>query len=296
MKHSALFVYIFFFFCYYTYSQVSEEDTIVLKNYIYYLCHDSLEGRAGGSEGERMAGEFVEKIFYEHKLDYFFGDSFIELFTYIDASEKAKESRNISGYINNNADSSILIMAHIDHLGYGGAKSRSFTTNKIHYGADDNASGVAVLLLLTQYLQNMEFKRYNYIFLATGAHEEGYFGASFFVLKHNEIISNLKLIINLDMVGRLSKTDDIFFVFADDKAQILLETLTKETENMYNYKFVERKEGDHTPFLNKGYSVMHLTTGLHNDYHKISDTPDKINYKGMLRVLSFLLDFLASNG
>ena len=101
------------------YTQVSDKDTVEFKKHVLFLCHDSLEGRAAGSEGEMIAVQYVEDIFQSLKLDRFFKNGYAESFIFIDDDGDVKVSRNVAAFINNDTDSTILIMAHVDHLGMG---------------------------------------------------------------------------------------------------------------------------------------------------------------------------------
>jgi len=275
------------------FAQVNLKDTSLLKNHIDFLCNDSLFGRAAGSEGEMIAIQYVEDAFADQKLSFFFKNGYAESFIFIDDNGEMQMSRNVLALINNKADSTIIIMAHVDHLGLGGVKSKSYTNSKIHYGADDNASGVAALIVLAKYLKQPEFQRFNYLLLATGAHEPGFFGANSFIRKFGQKLSNVKLVVNLDMIGRMNTQTQTLYTLTNEKSFEVFQN-SKTHMPLMTFKVIvdDIQEGDHTPFHRAGFAVMHITSGMHDDYHKISDTPDKINYQGIVSVMNFLLEML----
>jgi Zn-dependent M28 family amino/carboxypeptidase len=276
-----------------TLAQVNLKDTLLLKNHIGFLCHDSLAGRKAGSEGEMIAVQYVEDAFAEQKLSFFFNNGFAESFIFIDDNGEMQMSRNVSAFINNKADSTIIIMAHVDHLGLGGVKSKSYTNSKIHYGADDNASGIAALILIAKYLKQPEFQRFNYLLIATGAHEPGYFGANSFVRKYGNKLANVKLIVNLDMIGRVNTQTQTMYALTNESSFALFQNIELHLPLMtFKVNIDEMNEGDHTPFHKAGFAVMHITSGMHDDYHKTSDTPDKINYQGIVSIMNFLLEMI----
>ncbi len=280
-----------FALCYAT-AQISDKDTLLLKKHIEFLCNDSLAGRDAGSEGEMIAVQYVEDVFTFQKINYFFQDGFSESFIFINYAGEIQMSRNVAGIINHDADSTIIIMAHLDHLGLGGVKSKSYTMSKIHYGADDNASGVSLLLLISKYLKDKQFSAYNFLLLGTGAHEPGFFGAGSFIRKYGKKLDKVKLVVNLDMVGRQQKPE-VIYALTNEKARKMFEQSPIHISVMtHKVTVAELEEGDHTPFDRAGFPVIHITTGMHDDYHKVSDTPDKINYQGMINIMNFILDLL----
>jgi len=197
-------------------------------------------------------------------------------------------SADLAGMINNNADSTIVFIAHYDHIGLGGPRSRSLTSHKIHPGADDNASGVAALILLSEKLNSGKYKKYNYLFASTGAHESGLWGAKALADSGRLASLKIKCIINLDMVGRLDTQTKILEYATGDPSFIPESVFKSYADESLKLVKMELPPGDHTPFSDKGFPVLFLTTGSYEDYHKISDTADKINYEGLLQVIGFV--------
>ena len=198
----------------------------------------------------------------------------------------------------------IVIGAHYDHLGRGGEGSLAPRAGDIHHGADDNASGVAGLFELARFFspKNKRMRR-TIVFIAFSGEEEGLLGSSFYVNHPVVPLADTVAMINMDMIGRLK--DDKLIVGGVGTAQGLRELVT--LANSRNIKtdgtdvdtnaaaplaLTLNEDGygpsDHSSFYAKQVPVLFFWTGTHEDYHKPSDTADKINYEGEARVLSLV--------
>jgi hypothetical protein len=185
----------------------------------------------------------------------------------------------------------IVIGAHYDHLGLGHYGTRdSSTEGEIHHGADDNASGTAVLLHLAEQLASANPKpARTTVFVAFSGEELGLFGSRRYVNDPSLALSTAKAMINLDMVGRLR--DDSVTVFGARSAQALSGIVATEARRV-GLKIRESDgigRSDNLTFYNKKIPVLHFFTGSHADYHRPSDTWDKLNYDGMYRVGNLVL-------
>ncbi|MFA5782638.1 MAG: M28 family peptidase [Bacteroidales bacterium] len=265
----------------------NNKDVEKLKKIIYTFADDSMQGRAAGSDGEQKAKNYLVSYFKTIGLQPI-NDSFIQEFTFSKDTANIDTAYNIIGYIDYKADSTIIIGAHYDHIGLGGPKSRSLTDKKIHPGADDNASGVAALLLISDYLKTKASGNSNYCIVFFSAHEEGLFGSNDFVNKKYIDLLNIKLVINLDMVGRLD-TSAKNLVIRGEETNLVFDSIFKTLPHP-QFHVIRRalSQGDHTPFVNQGIPCLSFTTGVHDDYHKPSDTPDKINYTGLSAIVQFV--------
>jgi aminopeptidase YwaD len=181
----------------------------------------------------------------------------------------------------------IIIGAHFDHLGMGGpgSGSRAVDTIGIHHGADDNASGVAMMLELARKFSKTPGSHLrSIIFLAFSGEEEGLLGSKQFTDKPGIDLSLVNAMINLDMVGRLNETNNLQIsgvgtatglkdlVYAKSDTSVIKLTLSDEGYG----------PSDHSSFYGKNIPVLFYFTGAHLDYHTPLDTYDKINYKGMV--------------
>jgi aminopeptidase YwaD len=181
----------------------------------------------------------------------------------------------------------IIMGAHFDHLGMGGpgSGSRAVDTIGIHHGADDNASGVAMMLELARKFSKTPGSHLrSIIFLAFSGEEEGLLGSKQFTDKPGIDLSMVNAMINLDMVGRLNETNNLQIsgvgtatglkdlVYAKSDTSVIKLTLSDEGYG----------PSDHSSFYGKNIPVLFYFTGAHLDYHTPADTYDKINYKGMV--------------
>lgn len=204
---------------------------------------------------------------------------------------------NIGGYWENGAPYTIVIGAHYDHLGWGDKNSTYRGEPQIHPGADDNASGVAGALALAGYIAEYGNRNFNYLFLFFGAEEQGLLGSKHWVTNPTYPMEKITAMLNFDMIGRLG----------DDRNLKISGTGTMpEWENAFRklscYKLTYqlsrggRGPSDHTSFYNQNIPVLHFFTGLHPDYHKPSDIPERINVFGIRDIVALsasLIDYLA---
>jgi Zn-dependent M28 family amino/carboxypeptidase len=187
-------------------------------------------------------------------------------------------------------DEYVVIGAHYDHLGLGEFSSLApQSRGRIHYGADDNASGTAVLLDLAQRLSNLPVKpSRSIVFVAFSAEELGLFGSRHFV-EHWPGIATTRAMINLDMVGRLR--DNRLTLFGARSGESL-STMVNAAGRQLGLEINESDgvgRSDHMSFYNKRIPVLHFFTGNHADYHRPSDTWDKLNFEGMSKVSDLVL-------
>jgi hypothetical protein len=205
--------------------------------------------------------------------------------------------KNVVGVIEGSgrlANETIVIGAHYDHLGYGGDRN-SLASDKrpaIHHGADDNASGTTVLLELARRYGKREATgdRRRLVFIAFSAEEVGLLGSAHYCKKPLFPLESTAAMVNLDMVGRLrpSKTgkDQVYVEGSGTAKQFgdLLDQLAQK----YNLDMVKSPSGngpsDHASFYAQKIPVLFYWTGNHNDYHKPSDTADKINIAGLYKI------------
>ena len=183
----------------------------------------------------------------------------------------------------------IIIGAHYDHLGRGGEGSGSLATKagEIHHGADDNASGTAGLIELARIFgaQKPKLKR-TLIFIAFGGEEEGLLGSNYYVNHPFAPLTNTVGMINMDMIGRMK--DRKLVIGGVGTAKEWRDLIAPEK----GFELTLNEDGfgpsDHSSFYGKQVPVLFFWTGTHNDYHKPSDTWDKINYNDEAKILSFV--------
>ena len=206
-------------------------------------------------------------------------------------------TNNVVGYIEGTdpvlKNEYIVVGGHYDHLGFGGqgSGSRKPDTVAIHYGADDNASGTAGVIELARLVKNAKgaFGR-SFVFIAFSAEELGLLGSQYFVSNPLISLPSVKGMINLDMIGRLKDELTIEGTGSAVESDSLLNILEKGRPFKVTHSAGASGGSDHTSFYNKGVPVFFFFSGMHYDYHTPTDTPDKINYKGEVDILSMAYD------
>jgi hypothetical protein len=183
----------------------------------------------------------------------------------------------------------LIFGAHFDHLGMGGpgSSSRKPDTIGVHHGADDNASGVAMLIELAgKFAGTKNTHKRTLVFVSFSGEEEGLWGSKYFADHPGIDLSKVDVMINMDMVGRLKDTKDLQIggVGTAENMQKKAEALCDTS--LLKLAFTEEGSGpsDHSSFYAKDIPVLFFTTGAHTDYHTPSDTWEKINYKGMVTI------------
>ncbi|WP_142784556.1 M28 family peptidase [Changchengzhania lutea] len=283
--------------------EVPEATTI--KEDISFLSDDALEGRQTGTKGERAAAEYIAGRFENLNLEPKGTDQYFQAFSFkpktnphqtvnytVKEGDSTVTGTNIIGFMNNKAKNTVIIGAHYDHLGYGAEGSLHRGERAIHNGADDNASGVAVMLKLAEKLQG-KHRGNNYLFMAFSGEEMGLLGSNYFVKNPTIDTKKVNFMINMDMVGRLN-ADSTLAVYGVGTSPILKQTLNAHNTN---FKLVQKESGigpsDHTSFYNADIPVLHFFTGQHEDYHKPSDDFEKLNYEGMETISNYIFEVIS---
>lgn len=184
-------------------------------------------------------------------------------------------------------DEYIIIGAHFDHLGLGGSSSRVRDTVAVHYGADDNASGVsAVIELAEKFALTKGTHKRSIIFAAFSGEESGLLGSKHFTDNPVIDLSKVNAMINLDMVGRLQDSSLLQVGGVGTAVGLKDLVISPGDTNQIRLSFSEEGYGpsDHSSFYGKDIPVLFFSTGAHLDYHTPFDTWDKINYKGMAEI------------
>jgi hypothetical protein len=194
-------------------------------------------------------------------------------------------------------DEYVLIGGHFDHLGMGGpgTGSRALDTTGIHFGADDNASGVALMLEIAEKFAATGLNSRSIIFSAFAAEEMGLLGSKYLAENLPFEASSINAMINLDMVGRLKDTR-ILQVGGTGTAPEFKDLAYQYTDTG-SFELAISEEGygpsDHSSFYAIDVPVMYFSTGAHLDYHTPSDSPDKINYQGMVDISEIVYNISA---
>ncbi|MCG8030229.1 MAG: M20/M25/M40 family metallo-hydrolase [Candidatus Thiodiazotropha taylori] len=270
---------------------VLEYDPQKMKQTVSYLSDRQLQGRGVGSKGLDLAADYIAAAFKKAGLTP--GGEKQSYFQYFDANDEQGQShrlKNVIGVIPGRhpqlSKQNLVIGGHYDHLGLGWPDVRDNNRGKIHFGADDNASGIAVMLELARILsKNLKPDR-NVVFVAFSGEETGRLGSKHYV-KHQQSypVSDTIGMLNLDTVGRLF----------DNKLIVLGAESASEWPHIFRgIGFVTGIESamvnepldasDQISFHEAGVPAVQLFSGPHTDYHRPGDTVDKIDIDGMIKV------------
>jgi len=297
-------IFLFLFFLVIIACKSEKQRAISLEEDVIFLANDNLAGRQTGTSQERVAAEYIQNrmntIGLQPKGN---AASYYQKFTFKPKTDPHSEVQfvqgdstitgtNVLGYIDNQANKTVIIGAHYDHLGLGGEGSLYTEGEAIHNGADDNASGVSVMLQLAQKLKDTLVGS-NYLFIAFSGEEMGLLGSNYFSKNPTIDLKKANFMINMDMVGRLRK-DKTLSISGTGTAPIWNQVLNVTNPG---FKLVLSESGvgpsDHTSFYLQDIPVLHFFTGQHEDYHKPSDDAEKLNYDGMRLIGDYILKVIS---
>ena len=282
-----------------------------MRQTVEYLASQELQGRYPATEGDTLASEYIagklrglklKPIVREKKLKGYYHN-----FTY--GKTEKRTTHNIIAVLPGKdkrlKNEYIVVGSHYDHLGWGGegSGSRRPDTVAVHPGADDNASGDAVVLQLAEHFKKVRSPR-SIIFAFFGAEEQGLVGSKFFLdwMKQDDKQrinlpkdkKSIVAMVNLDMVGRMrdhamsvsgTGTSSGFKAMVEDAAQQASLHVTCIPDGY--------GPSDHASFVAAEIPVLFLTTGGHMEYHTPADKPFTLNYDGMQQTLDFTKDLVA---
>jgi hypothetical protein len=291
--------------------QVFAQRQDEMKKAVAFLASQELGGRFPGTVGDTLASEFIrgelrglrlkpvlkgkKKKAYYH--DFTYGKTEKITTHNILAVLPGKDKKLKNEYI--------VVGSHYDHLGMGGqgSGSRRPDTLAVHPGADDNASGDAVVLELARHFKKVGSPR-SIIFAFFGAEEQGLVGSKYFVewMKNEDKnrknlpddIKGIVAMVNLDMVGRMR--DDALSVAGTGTSssfKALAENVGKQTNLKISCTADGYGASDQASFVAADIPVLFLTTGGHMEYHTPFDKPHTLNYQGMQQTLDYAKELIA---
>jgi hypothetical protein len=264
------------------------------------LTAPAMEGRGVGTRGLSDTAAFITDRFKAYGL-LPGGDrgGYLQTFTLPKGPDgEPHQLVNVIGYVpGSRADwktQSVIVSAHYDHLGRGWPDVHAADTGKVHPGADDNASGVAVLLDLARAFAATEKPSRPIVFIAFAGEEAGLAGSRHYVASSSVPLDGVIGVINLDTVGRLF----------DQRVAVLATGTATEWQHIFRgASFVTGVESrnipeaiqssDHVPFVERGIPAVQIFTGAHADYHRPGDTAEKIDTAGLVKVATFVREGVA---
>mgnify|MGYP001302096271 CR=1 FL=1 len=281
-----------------------------LKKHFEILASDSLEGRETGEPGQNMAAEYIANHFkkvgippYKRKTYYqkFKVKSRGYLRQRITLKQNYVKGENVLGFIEGTdlKDEVLIITAHYDHLG----KKEGLTYN----GADDNVSGTAAILEIADAFMKAKKDsigpRRSILIMAVSGEEKGLLGSKYYTEKPiyplDKTIANL----NIDMIGRTDEyheSGDYVYLIGSDRLSTELHNISEEVNKKYfnlelDYTFNDKDDpnryyyrSDHYNFAKKNIPVIFYFSGVHEDYHKPTDTIDKIDFEKTQKISRYI--------
>ena len=284
-------------------SRVDYMNTITaedLSTHLYQFASDKMEGRMTGQPGQKMAAEYL-KTFYENqgivapkKDGNYFQDIPAE---YFNRMKEPKPSENVVAFIEGSEkpEEIIVLSAHYDHVG--------MENGEIYNGADDDGSGTVSMLEIAEAfqkaVQNGNGPKRSILFLHVTGEEIGLYGSRYYTENPIFPLENTVCNLNTDMIGRIDpdKADSpnyIYLIGSDKLSQELhdvSESVAKEYSDLeLDYKYNDENDpnrfyyrSDHYNFAKNNIPIIFYFNGVHEDYHKATDTPDKIEYELMAK-------------
>jgi len=272
-----------------------------MMSVVKYLASEKLKGRGLGTPELDSAAKFIARQFKEAGLQPI-GDDYFQNFTHAFHGKGNLNLTNVIGIIPGTdptlKEEPVVISAHYDHLGTGWPDVHKGNEGKIHFGADDNASGVATIIELAHSLGNSMKPKRTIVFLACTAEEAGLVGSKYFVAHSSDYFAG-KIFANLNI-----DTDGSLF---DTKLLVLNANTAKEWKFIFmgtDYttgvasEVVEQPldASDQVAFIEQGIPAVQLFTGPTQNYHRPTDTWEKIDSKGLVKVATVakeVIEYLA---
>lgn len=259
-----------------------------LQEYVDYVAHDAFEGREAGGRGGRVVAETLAEhlrsaglrprgdkgLFFQR-----FGDGYRNILGVLEGSDPLLKNQIV------------VVHAHYDHIGFGKRQTATASLSRVHNGADDNASGVAALVHLAETLSCLtESPKRSVLFALWDAEEKGLLGSRHWVAHPTVPLANLRFALDFDMVGRLR--EEGLIVAGTRSGMGLRRRITELNEAVdlrLRFSWKSAPIADYFPFLTIGVPSVLFHTGDHADYHRPSDTADRVNFAGMRRVTQLAL-------
>lgn len=287
-----------------SYQELYDSETVtVMKQHVSELSAASLEGRKAGSEGERQAAEYVGNKLKEYGVDLLTPKDG-EIFGIKTEAGDTLTSRNVIGFVQgydkNLRNQYIVVGARLDNLGTMELTVDGRPLERIYYGANGNASGLAVMLELARMVQtNSILFRRSVLFVAFGASNQTFAGSWYFLNRSFKDVANIDAMINLDMLGTGYNG---FYAYTSSNADLnaLIRTQTGELQPVLPELTAEEPyPSDHRAFYSKQIPSVFFTTGRYSQHNTDKDTQSIIDFEMMERELEYIYNFtvaLANTG
>jgi len=261
-----------------------------LQEHVNYLADEKREGREAGTQGGYAAGEYLRQRLAALKLGGAGTDgAYLQAFT--------PNFRNLLATVQGSdpkvRSEVIVVGAHYDHIGLGKKGNTLGEVGVVHPGADDNASGTSGLLELAQAFTILaESPRRTVLFAFWDGEEKGMLGSKYWVAHPTIPLERVRLMVNMDMIGRLRK--DRLLVFGTRSGDGLRRLVSTHNDSALRMEFSWNAlpNADHFPFFSHDIPFLAFHTDLHEQYHRPSDKADLIDSVGMRRVIRLVFGLI----
>lgn len=279
-----------------SYSELYDSENVTaMKGHVRELSAASLEGRKPGSGGEREAADYVRAKLIEYGVDVLSPEGG-ELFGLRTEAGDTLTSRNVVGFVQgydkNLRDRYIVVGARLDNLGTMTMTIDGTPVERIYFGANGNASGLAMMLELAKMVQtNSILFRRSVLFVAFGASTQTFAGSWYFLNRSFSDVSLIDAMINLDMLGTGYKG---FYAYTSSNADMNALLRTQEGELQPILPEVTAQEpypSDHRAFYSKEIPSVMFTTGRYSEHNTDRDTQSIIDFDTMERELEYIFNF-----
>ena len=281
------------------YEDLDDSETVAaFKAHVRMLSAASLEGRKAGSEGEKEAAEYVEQKFREYGVD-LLTPSGGELFGVMKETGDTLTSRNVIGYVEgydkNLRNDYIVVAARLDNIGTMTMTVDGKPVERVFYGANGNASGIAMLLEIARMVRtNSIMFRRTVLFAAFGASNETYAGAWYFLNRSFPETDRIDAMVNLDMLGTGYHG---FYAYTASNMDMnaVVNTLSGELQPVHPELVTgEVYPSDHRAFYAKEIPAVVFTTGRFPEHNTDRDTQSIIDYEMMEREAEYIYNYVAA--
>ena len=279
-----------------SYADLEDSETVrAFKEHVSTISAAVMEGRKAGSEGERMTAEYVTGIFKKYGVDVLSGEDG-DVFGIRQENGDTLTSRNVIAFIQGGDKSLrnkyIVIGARMDNLGTDTMTIDGRTIERTYYGANGNASGLAMMLELARMLQtNSPLLGRSVLFVAFGASRQTFAGSWYFLNRAFSEVADIDAMINLDMVGT---GGDGFYAYTSSNADMneVLKSMAGQLQPILpTLTAQEPFPSDHRAFYGKEIPSIFFTTGHYPEYGTERDTQSIIDYDTMERELEYVYNY-----
>ena len=274
---------------------LDDSETVrAFKEHVGYLSGAQMEGRKAGSEGEKMAANYLEDAFREYGIDILAAGSDFK----VAGKTDTLSSRNVCGFLQgwdkSLNDRYIVIGARIDNLGMDTLTVNGDATRRIYYGANGNASGLAMMLELARKLSYARtLLRRSILFVGFGASEETFAGAWYFLNRtFASDAGKIDAMVNLDMLGTGADSFQAYTASNED-LNTIIQALQGELLPVQARPVTQAPyPGDYTVFYAKEIPSVLFTTGRYPEHNSGRDSYDIIDFEGMEKELEYIYSYV----